>query len=92
MMVLTGLHPATAGALFQRIVRMGGDGGRLHATTGRKNILNSLKFRLSYGETGLDESAGRFQYMTTYSYNPYAYVVNGNILPDLQKETWLLRT
>lgn len=81
MMVLTGLHPATAGALFQRIIRMGGDGGRLHATTGRKNILNSLKLRLSYGETGLDESAGRFQYMTTYSYNPYAYVVNGKYTP-----------
>lgn len=60
---------------------MGGDGGRLHATTGRKNILNSLKLRLSYGETGLDESAGRFQYMTTYSYNPYAYVVNGKYTP-----------
>ena len=57
-----------------------------------KIILNSLKLRLSYGETGLDESAGRFQYMTTYSYNPYAYVVTENILPDLQKETWLLRT
>ena len=46
-----------------------------------KNILNSLKLRLSYGETGLDESAGRFQYMTTYSYNPYAYVVNGKYTP-----------
>ena len=37
MMVLTGLHPATAGALFSADIRMGGDGGRLHATTGRKN-------------------------------------------------------
>ena len=27
------------------------------------------------------ESAGRFQYMTTYSYNPYAYVVNGKYTP-----------
>lgn len=46
-----------------------------------KNILNSLKLRASYGETGLDESAGRFQYMTTYSYNPYAYVMNGQYYP-----------
>ncbi len=46
-----------------------------------KNILNSLKLRASYGETGLDESAGRFQYMTTYTYNPYAYVMNGQYYP-----------
>ena len=46
-----------------------------------KNILNSLKIRASYGETGLDESAGRFQYMTTYSYDPYAYVMNGQYYP-----------
>ena len=46
-----------------------------------KNILNSLKLRASYGETGLDESAGRFQYMTSYSYNPYAYVMNGQYYP-----------
>ncbi|MDD7455673.1 MAG: TonB-dependent receptor [Bacteroidales bacterium] len=47
----------------------------------QKNILNSLKFRLSYGETGLDESAGRFQYMTTYDYDPYAYVMQGQYYP-----------
>ena len=46
-----------------------------------KNILNSLKLRASYGETGLDESAGRFNYMTSYSYNPYAYVMNGQYYP-----------
>lgn len=46
-----------------------------------KNILNSLKLRASYGETGLDESAGRFQYMTTYAYNPYAYVMQGEYYP-----------
>ena len=46
-----------------------------------KNILNSLKLRASYGETGLDESAGRFNYMTTYSYDPYAYVMNGQYYP-----------
>ena len=46
-----------------------------------KNILNTLKLRASYGETGLDESAGRFNYMTSYSYNPYAYVMNGQYYP-----------
>lgn len=46
-----------------------------------KNILNSLKLRVSYGETGLDQSAGRFQYMSTYSYDPRAYVMNGQYHP-----------
>lgn len=46
-----------------------------------KNILNSLKLRASYGETGLDESAGRFQYMTSYNYNPQASVINGKYYP-----------
>lgn len=46
-----------------------------------RNILNSLKLRASYGETGLDSSAGRFQYMTSYNYNGYAYVVNGQYVP-----------
>uniref|UniRef100_A0AB33JPJ4 TonB-dependent receptor n=4 Tax=unclassified Prevotella TaxID=2638335 RepID=A0AB33JPJ4_9BACT len=42
-----------------------------------KNILNSLKLRASYGETGLDSSAGRFAYLTAYTLNPQSYVVNG---------------
>ena len=46
-----------------------------------KNILNSLKLRISYGETGMDTDAGRFQYMTTYSYDPYAFVLNGQYYP-----------
>lgn len=46
-----------------------------------RNILNSLKLRASYGETGLDSSAGRFEYMTSYAYNGYAYVVNGSYVP-----------
>ena len=50
-----------------------------------KNILNSLKLRASYGETGLDESAGRFQYMTTYYYDPYAYVMNGQYYPGFSE-------
>lgn len=35
-----------------------------------KNILNTLKLRASYGETGLDEDAGRFQCMTTLFLRP----------------------
>ena len=50
-----------------------------------KNILNSLKLRASYGETGLDQSAGRFQYMSTYSYDPHAYVMNGQYYPGFTK-------
>ncbi len=50
-----------------------------------KNILNTLKLRASYGETGLDEDAGRFQYMTTYSYDPYAFVLNGEYQPGFKE-------
>lgn len=46
-----------------------------------KNILNQLKIRASYGETGMDTSAGRFQYMTNYSYNSQAFVIDGNYQP-----------
>lgn len=46
-----------------------------------KDILNSLKLRLSYGQTGLDESAGRYAYMTTYNFNAQSYVVDGSFKP-----------
>lgn len=42
-----------------------------------KNIFNSLKLRASYGETGLDNSAGRFAYLSSYNLNNQAYVVGG---------------
>lgn len=48
-----------------------------------KNILNSLKLRASYGETGMDESAGRYSYMRIYNYNPNAFVMNGLYQPGL---------
>ncbi len=51
----------------------------------KKNILNSLKLRASYGETGLDSDAGRFQYMTTYNLDPYALVVNGKYVPGFSE-------
>lgn len=46
-----------------------------------KDILNSLKLRASYGETGQDSNVGRFEYMTSYKYNPYAYVQDGQYMP-----------
>lgn len=42
-----------------------------------RNIFNELKLRASYGETGLDESAGRFAYLTSYSMDSKGYVVDG---------------
>lgn len=42
-----------------------------------KNIFNMLKLRASYGQTGLDSSAGRFAYMQSYSLSSTAYVVGG---------------
>lgn len=42
-----------------------------------RNILNMLKIRASYGETGQDNSAGRFAYLTSYGMDPQGYVVNG---------------
>lgn len=50
-----------------------------------RNIFNELKIRASYGETGLDESAGRFQYLTSYSMNTKGYVVNGKYVPTFSE-------
>ncbi len=50
-----------------------------------KDILNSLKLRASYGETGLDSSAGRFAYLTSYSLNTQNYVVNGQFAPGFSE-------
>lgn len=50
-----------------------------------KNILNTLKIRASYGETGLDSSAGRFAYLTSYTLNTQAYVVDGQYVPGFSE-------
>lgn len=50
-----------------------------------KNILNSLKLRASYGETGLDESAGRFQYLSSYTLNSQGYVSAGSYIPGFSE-------
>ena len=46
-----------------------------------KNILNTLKLRASYGETGQDGGVSDFSYLTSYNYNATAYVVNGAYVP-----------
>lgn len=42
-----------------------------------KNLLNMLKLRASYGQTGLDSNAGRFAYMQGYDLDAASYVVAG---------------
>lgn len=50
-----------------------------------RNIFNNLKLRASYGETGLDSSAGRFQYLTSYEPNNLGYVVGGKYVPTFSE-------
>lgn len=50
-----------------------------------RNILNNLKIRASYGETGLDNSAGRFAYLTSYNLNTQGYVVGGQYVPGFSE-------
>ena len=45
------------------------------------DVLNLLKLRASYGQTGLDSSAGRFAYMQSYTLNALSYVVDGVFVP-----------
>ncbi|MDE7237413.1 MAG: SusC/RagA family TonB-linked outer membrane protein, partial [Paramuribaculum sp.] len=49
------------------------------------NIVNNLKLRASYGETGLDTSAGRFAYLTSYTLNNQGYVVDGKFVPTFSE-------
>ena len=46
-----------------------------------RDIFNMLKIRVSYGETGLDSSAGRFAYLTSYNLGTSGYVVDGKYAP-----------
>lgn len=50
-----------------------------------KHIIDMLKLRVSYGETGLDSSAGRFAYLSTYNMNSQGYVVNGGFVPTFSE-------
>jgi TonB-linked SusC/RagA family outer membrane protein len=54
-----------------------------------RNIFNNLKIRASYGETGLDSSAGRFAYLTSYSLSTNGYVVNGSFVPTFSEGSQL---
>lgn len=50
-----------------------------------RNILNTLKLRASYGMTGLDSSAGRFAYLTSYNLNSKSLVVDGGYTQGLSE-------
>ncbi|MFT3704381.1 MAG: TonB-dependent receptor [Agriterribacter sp.] len=47
----------------------------------KKNILNYLKYRISYGVIGQNSNAGNFAYLPGYSLNSQAYVVGGSFVP-----------
>lgn len=49
-----------------------------------RNIFNNLKLRASYGETGLD-SAGRFEYLTSYTMSNRGYVLDGEFSPTFSE-------
>jgi len=60
--------------------------------------LDFLKFRFSYGETGLDNGVGRFEYLPGYTLTERAYVVDGKIVPGFSEGnlvspdiTWYMR-
>ena len=50
-----------------------------------RDIFNTLKIRASYGETGQDNSAGRFAYLTSYGMSTKGYVVNGTFTPTFSE-------
>lgn len=58
-----------------------------------KNIFNTLKVRASYGQVGLDNwgdednpyHIGRFEYLTSYTLNNKAYVLNGAYVPGFSE-------
>ena len=50
-----------------------------------RDIFNSLKIRASYGETGQDNSAGRFAYLTSYGMDSKGYVVDGAYTPTFSE-------
>lgn len=58
-----------------------------------KNIFNTLKIRASYGQVGLDNwgdednpfHIGRFEYLTSYSLDNKAYVLNGAYVPGFSE-------
>lgn len=56
----------------------------------KKNIINSLKLRASYGEVGLDNwgkpfNIGRFEYLSSYNLDNKAWVLNGAYTPGFSE-------
>ncbi|TKG92925.1 SusC/RagA family TonB-linked outer membrane protein [Puteibacter caeruleilacunae] len=47
--------------------------------------IDFFKLRFSYGETGLDNGVGRYEYLPGYSLNERAYVVDGKIVPGFSE-------
>lgn len=51
----------------------------------KRNIVDLLKLRASYGEVGMDQGIGRFLYMALYDYNATGYVYDGKMYPSLSE-------
>ncbi len=54
------------------------------------HILDLLKFRASYGQVGLDNwggvyGIGRFEYLSSYNFNPKGYVIDGKYVPTFSE-------
>ncbi|WP_180335754.1 SusC/RagA family TonB-linked outer membrane protein [Labilibaculum filiforme] len=45
-----------------------------------KNIVNTLKLRASYGETGVDENVNRFGYIPVYNLETSAYTIGNSLV------------
>lgn len=45
---------------------------------GLKNVVNDLKFRASYGQTGSESGVSMFGYLPGYNYNNGSAILNGN--------------
>jgi len=53
----------------------------------QQHILDNLKIRTSYGETGISSGAGRFPYLSTYSMmnDANSYTVGGNLVSGFEE-------
>lgn len=51
----------------------------------KEKVLNLLKIRASYGQTGLDSGVDRFSYLTSYGLNERGYVVGGKTVPTFSE-------
>ncbi|AWW32868.1 SusC/RagA family TonB-linked outer membrane protein [Echinicola strongylocentroti] len=49
-------------------------------TLGNRNIINDLKLRVSYGETGVTQGVNRFGYIPVYNLEPNAYNIGNELV------------